>query len=208
MTEILNVSADIASEKFYGPKSEQAKQQDAQKQQIVKQDPSTTTGVQWAATQAPVQAQAAQAGEQANNGPKPADGKGTNASAKNFEIVHPSVEDVAVLSTTVSINEEAVDAPKPGLIRRFFADRINMGALEESYKEYFKKSKSHNLLLERFAANVKFSALKSLVSLLGVSAKEQAKIQAEVKDQAIAEIDSKLKNDWAYTKAMLDITTG
>lgn len=208
MSELLNLSSDISGEKFYGVQAQKAREQGKeQQQQLVREDPSTTTGVQWAANQAPAQAQAAQAAEQATNGPKPAGEKGLT-SGKNFEIVHPSMEDVAVLSTTVSMNEEAVDAPKPGLIRRFFADRINMGALEESYKEYFKKSKSHNLLLERFMANVKFSALKSFMSMLGVSAEEQIKIQAEVKDQALAEIDSKLKNDWAYTKAMLDITTG
>jgi len=198
----------MATDKFYGPRSEQSKQQDAHKQQQVKQDASTTTGVQWAVTQAPQQAQASQAAAQTTNDVNPAQGKGVNSQADNYELAHPSIEDIAMLSSSVSSHEESVSAKKPGMIRRFFADRINMGALESSYKEYYKKSKSHNLLLERFMANVKFGAVQTLMSLMGVSAEEQARIQAEAKDEALSEIDSKIKNDWAYTKAMMDITSG
>ena len=185
MSEITNVTSDIAGEKFYAAQAQKAKEQASQKQ-LVPQDASNTTGVQWAQAQSPVKAQ-----------PK-----------ANFEIVQPNIEDVAVLSTTVSMNDEAVDAPKPGYVATALADKINMNALLESYREYFKKSKSHNLLLERFMSNVKFSALKGLLSMMGMSAEEQVKIQAKAKDEALAEIDSKIKNDWAYTKVMMEITTG
>ncbi len=53
---------------------------------------------------------------------------------------------------------------------------------------------------------MKFSAVKMLVSLLGVSAEEQTKIQAEVREEALKEIDLKLRQDWAYTKVMMEIT--
>jgi hypothetical protein len=207
MSEILNVTSDIASEKFYSQYAKQSQEQAAKNAQQVKQDPSTT-GVQWAANQTVAQSQAAQAAAQANNGAKPvAEGK-MAATSNNVEIAQPSLEDVAVLSTSVSMSEESVSAPKPGIVRTALAGALNMKALEESYREHFKKSKSHNMLLERFMSNVKFSAVKTLMSLLGVSAAEQAKIQSEVKDQALKEIDSKLRNDWAYTKSMLEITMG
>jgi len=205
MSELTNVHSDLASAKFYGSRSEQAKQQEALKQ-AVKQDPSTTTGIQWAQTQAVQQAQSGEQAAQVANAAKPADAKGANAQSESYDIVQPNLEDVAMLTTTVSTNESEVAASKAGMVRRFVAGRLNMGALETSYKEYFKKSKSHNLLLERFMANVKFSAMKMLMSALGVSAEEQVQMQAEVREEALKEIDSKLQNDWAYTKAMMDIT--
>jgi len=183
----LSIRADIGNEHLKTAHAKRSQEDAAQKQQLVKQDPSNATGVQWAARVA--QPQAGQV-------------------AGNLELVQPSIDDVAILSTAVSMNETEVDAPRPGLLTRHLADRFNMASLESTYREYFKKSKSHNLLLERFMANVKFSAVKSLMSLMGVSADEMAKIQSEVRDQALAEIDSKIKNDWAYTKAMLEITQG
>ena len=194
MSDLLRVNSDIASERFKGPQTGDAREKARQSEMVAKQNPSAMTGLQWA-----------QVTPQVSNGAKPVAG---DKAAKNFELVKPSLEDVAVLSTTVSMNDEAVEAPRPGLIMRTLSSRINMGALESSFREYFKKSRSHNLLLERFMSNVKFSAIKSLMSLMGVSAAEMAKIQSEVRDEALKEIDSKLKNDWAYTKAMLEITQG
>lgn len=195
-----NIGSELSSEKFYGLKPKQSQEKAAEKQQV-KQDPSTATGMQWAQTVAPQQAQAGTIGKQAP-------GKVAETKGKDFEIVNPSLDDVAVITTTVPMNEESVDAPSRNIMTRFLSKSVNMAALEESYKEYFKKSKSHNLLLERFMANVKFSTLKTLVSLMGVSAEEQTRMQSEVKEKALTEIDSKLKNEWAYTKAMLEITGG
>jgi hypothetical protein len=200
----LSIRADIGNEHLKTAQSKRSQEDAAQKQQLVKQDPSSATGVQWAAL-----ATQPQAGQAVNNNVRQADGKTSRTAVQQkLEIVQPSLDDVAILSTAVSMNETEVEAPRPGLVARHLADRFNMASLESTYREYFKKSKSHNLLLERFMANVKFSAVKSLMSLMGVSADEMAKIQSEVRDQALAEIDSKIKNDWAYTKAMLEITQG
>ena len=204
MTDISHVSSDIAGEKFYGASAEKLKQKAAEAQ-LAKQDPSVTTGVQWAAVQTPGQAQAAVS---AGNGAKGTGDKGPSAPAKNYEMVQPSIDDVAVLSTSVSLKDESVEAPRQNVVTRFLADRLNMDSLAQSYKEFFKKSRSHNLLLERFMANVKFSSVKALMTMLGVSSEEQVKMQSEVRGEALAEIDSKLKNDWAYTKVMLEITSG
>jgi len=196
------VNSEFAAEKFYGIKAKPAKDQGAEKQQA-KQDPSLSTGIQWAQALAPQQAQAAQTATVGKQAP----GKALEA-VKDFEIAKPSLEDVAMITTSVSMNEDAVEAAPQNIMTRFLSKSVNMAALEESYKEYFKKSKSHNLLLERFMANVKFSSIKTLLSLMGVSADEQARMQSEVKEQTLAEIDSKIRNDWAYTKAMLEITGG
>ena len=204
MSGILNLSADITKEKFHALKTEREREQSSDKRQLAKQEASTTTGVQWAVAQP----QSAQASAQVNNGPKSGGQQKAGDPGRNFELVHPSIEDAAVLSTAVSMNDTEVEAPRNTVITRFLADRLNMGALEQSYRDCFRKSKSHNLLLERFMANVKFSVIEMLVSMLGVSAGEQTRMQAEVKKQALSEIDSKLKNDWAYTKAMLEITSG
>jgi hypothetical protein len=208
MSDFVNIKSDAGGQKFYGISRPQQKQEEAQKQQQLAQDPSTVTGLQWAQTQAVQQSQAGQASAQANNGAKPVETKGSNAGANNFALVQPNMEDVAMLSSTVTTRADQVDAPKQGLVTRFLADRINMNALESTFKEYYKKSKSHNLLLERFMSNIKFSAIKSMMTMMGVSGEEQVKIQSEVRGEALNEIDSKLKNDWAYTKAMMDITQG
>ena len=149
-------------------------------------------GLQWSATQnqAAVQAQAQT--------------QGTNKTElqanKNFEITAPSIEDLAVLSS-VDTSDKVHTTGKLNLVRLGF----NMGALEQAFRETYKKSKSHNFLLERFMANVKFSSLKLLFSALGVPAAEQDKIQSEVREEALKEIHNKLNQEWAYTKAMLEI---
>ncbi len=207
MSDFINIKTDAGGQKFFGISRPQQKQEEAQKQQQVAQEASNATGLQWVQSQTVQQAQAGQASAQVNNAAKPADAKSA-ASTNNFELVQPSMEDVAMLSTSASTRSEQVEAPKQGLVAKFLADRVNMNALESSFKEYFKKSKSHNLLLERFMSNIKFSAVKSMMTMMGVSAEDQVRMQSEVRDEALNEIDSKLKNDWAYTKAMMDITSG
>jgi len=130
-----------------------------------------------------------------------AGGKETAFNTKSQpSIAAPSFEDVVVFSS-VDTSEKVSAYKKLDLVRLGF----NLGALEDAYREAFKKSKSHNYLLERFMASVKFSSLKLLFSLLGVPAEEQDRIQKEVRKQVLKEIDDKLKKEWAYTKAMLDI---
>ena len=207
-SDLIKIGTEIAGEKFYGVASQKGKEQ-ADKQKIAQQqDPSVTTGVQWAAVAAQQQVQASQNSPQNTIGTKPAADKPANAPQTSYEILNPSMDDVAVLSTAVSMKDESVEAPRPNLVMRFLAGNIDMNSLTESYKETFKKSKSHNLLLERFMSNIKFSGLKTLLSMMGMSGEEQARLQHEVKGKALAEIDSKLSNDWAYTKAMLEITSG
>lgn len=118
------------------------------------------------------------------------------------EIAAPSFEDIVVFSSV-----DTADKISGAVGRGLDLSRLGMnwGALEEAYRESFKKSKSHNFLLERFMANVKFSGMKLLFSLAGVSATEQDKIQNEVRQEALKDIDYKLKQEWAYTKAMLEI---
>ena len=191
-----NVSADTANQKLYAiPK---LKQDAEQKEDLQKQDPSQT-GLQWAQAANPQNLQ------QANIQPKQTVGR-TLESKSAPEIVAPSIEDMAFITTQVSIRPESVESPVAKALN-FMGIKFNIGSLEESFKEYFKKSKSHNLLLERFMSNIKFSSIKMLLSALGVSAEEQTRMQSEVKEEALKEIELKLSQDWAYTKAMMEITT-
>lgn len=158
---------------------------------------SATTGIAWTAQAAASQPMV---GQQIS-----ADPKLSQKPSRQYDIKAPGAEDIAILSTSVSIKDESVTAVLQKGISNFLRQGFNMGAMEESYRETFKKSKSHNLLLERFMANVKFSVLQGLFSMLGVPAEEQEEIQREVRGKALAEIDSRLKNEWAYSKAMLEI---
>ncbi|MCX5750142.1 MAG: hypothetical protein NT099_00470 [Candidatus Saganbacteria bacterium] len=195
-----SVSSDIAKEKLQAAtKLKQQQEQQVEKQQdlVQKQAASLTTGLQWAAQLATVQptSQSQKAGT-------------ANVTNKSQEpvLVTADVEDIAMLSTSTSLKTESVQAPVQRTINNFLAKTIDMNALMESFKDYYKKSKSHNLLLERFMSHIKFSGVKTLLSVLGVSAEEQMSMQKEVREQTLAEIDARLKEDWAYTKAMLEIT--
>lgn len=168
-------------------KKEQAEQEAVQQQQA--QQPELNV-VQWATTQA---AEAQQI--------NPQQGDAKVAAKKDFEIKAPGFDDLVVLST-VDNSAKPTGLKKLASLARL---GVNFGALEDAYRETYKKSKSHNLLLERFIANVKFSGLKMMFSLFGVSAEEQNQIQAEVREEALKEIDDKLTNEYAHTCAMLEI---
>ncbi|MFA4967554.1 MAG: hypothetical protein WC624_04980 [Candidatus Margulisiibacteriota bacterium] len=197
-----NVGAELPKEKLYAAqklKQNQGQAEQQAQQNVQKQAPNMMNGVQW---------QAAQQSAQQVQGAKNANGStATNNAPKSFEISLPEISDTAVLlSTSVSINEESVEAPT--LTRNLLrAVNINMGALEETYRETLKKSRSHNMLLERFMSNVKMGGLSKLLSMCGMSAEKLDEIKSEVRKEALSEIDAKLVH-WAYTKAMLEITGG
>ncbi|OGC23405.1 hypothetical protein A2291_08075 [candidate division WOR-1 bacterium RIFOXYB2_FULL_42_35] len=199
-----NLDANLPKEKISSlSKLKTAEQvRNEQKKVAIQQQESQTTGIQWAAqvvdpgqTQQTSQVNPKRNSNQLNN-----QGKGSKV-----EIMLPGIEDLATLTTTAAIKQESVAVVERRSLMNFVRSGLNMAALEESYREIYRKSKSHNLLLERFMSNVKFSALKSLLSLMGLSAEEQTRMQKEVREQALAEIDSRLKNEWANAKAMLDI---
>ncbi len=197
-----SVSADIAKEKMHAlikPKLPDQQEQQ-QKEVLVKQDPSTS-GIQWAyQTQAPP---AAQESAQANMNVK---SEGQAAQTKGQpEIVTPGEADLAVLSSTVSVNDKSVAMARGKGLRLAGRLGLNAAAIEQSFREIYKQSKSHNLLLERFMSMVKFSSVKMLCTMLGMSAEEQDRIQSEVREEALAEIDIKLKNDWAHAVALTEI---
>ena len=124
------------------------------------------------------------------------------------EIAVSDVDDLALLTTSVSMNDESVEAPDNFRLSQSMRIILNPSALEESFKDVFKKSRSHNLLLERFMANVKLSGLNFMMSLCGIEPGMIEEIKAQVREEALKEIDIKLSQDWAYTKAMIDITGG
>ncbi len=194
-----SVNSELAREKLHSATVLKQKQAEAkQVEQQVRQQPSAT-GLQWASCQQPVQTQTSQQVNQSTS-------KGqTEMRAQKFELVAPSVEDVAILSTAVSMNDESVEALNNNALLGFIRQGINLGALEASFKETFKNSKSHNLLLERFMANVKLSGISMMLSLCGIPAETLEKIKKEVREKALKEIDIKLSQDWAYAKAMLEI---
>ncbi|MBI5700575.1 hypothetical protein HZC34_01855 [Candidatus Saganbacteria bacterium] len=177
----LNLTTDFAKEKLYAAqnKQQQKEQFEVKQDQLAKQDPNMSTGLQWATKQT--------AGTQAVQSQK-----------STPELMLPSIEDTAMISSSVTTSEKAVTL-KSQL-------GLNMGALEQSFKEIYKKSKSHNMLLERFMANVKLSGITAFMGLVGASAETLDEIKAQVREEALNEIETKLSQDWAYTVAMLDIT--
>jgi len=194
------VGSELAREKLHAASQLKQKQNEQkQQEQVIKQDPSLTTGVQWAYAQAPqaVQAQAAA---------QKAEGQTIQNQPRAPEVATPDIEDLAAISTTVSVKEEAVQAINDN--RSIFSHirtALNAGALEQSFKEIYKKSKSHNLLLERFMATVKLSGIGLLLSACGISAEQLENIKAEVREQTLKEIELKLSQDWAYAKALIEI---
>jgi hypothetical protein len=195
----VGLSADLAKEKSHGASQFKQKQSEKAQELLVKQDPSMTTGIQWAYSQAP-QAVQAQASVQK------AEGQTVQSKPMTAEVATPEIEDLAVLSSAVSVKEEAVLAPtNQRSLLSYMRLGINPAVLEESYREIYKKSKSHNLLLERFMANVKLGGLNLLMSLTGFSAGKLEDIKAEVREGALKEIELKLSQDWAYAKALIEI---
>jgi len=87
----------------------------------------------------------------------------------------PQIEMVDV--TTVSVRAEEVAAPK-GM--NFFGYKIDLSARVESFKENYLKNyamtKSHNLMVSRFAA-FRAAALGALLSMLGVPRDEIENLQ-------------------------------
>jgi len=171
------------------------------------------SGLTWAAQNAAQQAANAQQLQQNNlqsqNGKLTAN-VGAEGSSKGFELSSLAMEDSVALTTTVSVRSDAVKAPtlfqRTGLSTRF--PLFNPAVLEENYKAAYKNTRSHNLLMERFFSHIKMAGLHTLLSAMGVPPEEFRRIQREVKDEALKEIHAKLENDWAYSKALLDILGG
>ena len=197
-----NVDSHISQPSPQNQKAVEKPQSEQNNQVQIQQ---STTGLEWAAQTAAGQQMVSQQVASDPNVSRSKIGTQAKSSSRNYELKGPNIEDIAMLSTSASIKDESVAAATQKGIFNFLRQGFNMAAMEEAYREFFKKSKSHNLLLERFMANVKFSVFKGLFSMLGVSAEEQEKIQREVREKALAEIDSRLKNEWAYSKAMLEI---
>jgi hypothetical protein len=196
-----SVGTDIAKEKMFAlAKPKVAKQpSEAQKQVSIKQDPSSTSGVQWAYQPPAAAKESAQVDMDVKKNDRASSSKGT------FKVITPGEEDLAILSSTVSMNDKSVPKPRGESVK--FASRLGLNAanLEQTYRDKFKQSKSHNLLMERFMSMVKFQSIKTMCSLLGMSGEDQQRIQSEVRQEALAEIDTKLKNDWAHAVALLEI---
>lgn len=189
----------MAREKLYSASMKQKQAETKNHEQAIKGDPSTT-GLQWAAvvqqSQQPQNVKETKQIQQTNNAAN---------STKKYQLTAPSIEDTAVLSTAVSMNEESIESLNNNVLTNFMRKGVNLGALEESYKEIYKKSKSHNLLLERFMANIKMSGISAMMSLCGVEAEEIERMKKEIREKALKEIDVKLSQDWAYAKVMLEI---
>ncbi|NQU17744.1 MAG: hypothetical protein HQ564_06715 [Candidatus Saganbacteria bacterium] len=195
-----SINSGIARDRLYGMSQKQKKQvQDQKQQQMAKQDPSVS-GLQWA------KAQSAQASQNVGNVKKPGS-QNVQKKTSTPELVLPDTNDVAMLSSAVSTKQQAVEAPS--VTQKIFTRLgINTKALKGKFKDYYRQSKSHNLLLERFMANVKMSGLNALMSLAGVSPDEISDIKAEVREEAYAEIDSKIKDDYCHAKVMIKIVGG
>lgn len=199
MSVDFSLNSEMSREKLYGLSQKQklySKEEKTQEQTQQKLDPNFS-GLQW------LNVQTAQAAQQ-TGGVQKTSLQTVQTQTKSPEIASPNLEDVAMLSSAVSTKEDAVSALNIGakIITRL---GINLSALEQKFKEYYKKTKSHNLLLERFMANVQMSGINSVLSLAGVSASEIEKMKKEVREEALGEIDSKLTQDWAYAKAMIEI---
>ncbi len=196
----INISTDISKDKLYAASMKQQKQNAEQKvqEQINKQDPNMFTGLQWAANQQTQNANPQNVQKPSN----PQNGTIANNTPSSADIAAPNFEDTAMLTTTVSMHEDSVNVGTKILSKI----GLNAGAIEQSFKEVFKKSKSHNLLLERFMNNMKMGGLTALMGLMGIEPEKIEGLKAEAREEALKEIHTKLSQDWAYTKAMLDIT--
>ena len=193
------LNTDLPKDKLYTirPHAKAVEEQPAERSQnVVKQDPSLTN-VQWIYQTNPSQ-NTTQVNAKGNT-----NNQANNNISREVSIAVPGDEDLAVLSSSVSLGERGTVSGKGFQVMSSLG--FNPMMMEETYRKYFRESRSHNLLLERFMSHVKFSAIKSLCSFLGVSLEEQVRIQSEVRDEALAEIDSKLSQDWAYSKALLEI---
>lgn len=193
MSNSFDVSSGFSREKLHSAQLKQKNNQKLQEkqEQAFKQDPSATTGMQWSYTPA------------AHSSDKT---ERQNVKLQSFEIATPEMEDLAILSSTVSTKETSVKAKNPvKSILDFARVKTSSAALEEKYKEIYKNSKSHNLLLERFMSQVKMAGISSLLSLLGASAGRIEEIKNEARNEALKEIEIKLSQDYAYAKAMIEI---
>lgn len=194
-----NIGTEFAQEKMYAAsklKQKQVKQQEVQ----LNQQESQTTGLQWVTQAEAANTQNVQNADQTN--------KSEMQNTTNKPEIMPNLEDVATLSSTVSLKQKSVLAPEQRGIINISRFGLNAAALEESFKEIYRKSKSHNLLLERFMSNVKLSGLNVLLSLAGFSPTKIEEMKTEVRKEALEEIEAKLSQDWAYSKAMVDIIWG
>ncbi|MBU0672473.1 MAG: hypothetical protein KJ732_05550 [Candidatus Margulisbacteria bacterium] len=197
------LSADVPHDKLYAARfkpqaAEERQQQQQQQEQVAKQDPSLNN-VQWVQqSNAAAQTTQVTANQNVDNG-------AVQAKPGDVSVATLGDEDLAVLSSSVSLSDKSAGRVSGRGFKMASFLGLNAAVIEESYRKYFRESRSHNLLLERFMSHVKFSAIKSLCSLIGVSLEEQVQIQSEVREEALGEIDNKLRQDWAYSKALLEI---
>jgi hypothetical protein len=114
----------------------------------------------------------------------------------------PDLEDVAILSSTLSGIPETTS---PVSIFRALLPGLNKEEAAAAYIEAHSASKSHNLMLERFMQGTKASALMVKLVLSGATAQEIDAIQSQTRDLKLSEIHTKLKDDWAHGMALNEI---
>ena len=176
------LSADMPQDRLFiaarsKPRAEEEQQQQQQQQAIVP-DASQATGLEWFSPQTQKAA-------------------GTEIGNNDFHIDSSLGDgDIAVISSNVptQITPSSVQSDNPVVARML-----------KSFRTAYRNSKSHNLLFGQFFANVEVAALGLGLSLLGIGPAQIARIQSEVREEALAEIDNKLKQDWAYSKALFEI---
>lgn len=127
-----------------------------------------------------------------------------NVKTEKPEIV-PQMEMVDV--TTVSVRAEEVAAPK---LLNFFGYKLDIAARIDNFKESYVKNytltKSHNLMVARFA-EFKAAALGALLSVLGVPNDEIENLQKKAVRDAIAQNES-LFTENEYNDELLSIIGG
>ncbi len=121
---------------------------------------------------------------------KPNDRK-TETPVIRWELVNGNVIGLPNISqvdfTTVTTHEELIQLPKYLTI---FGSRIDLTSKIEFFKDQYTKninlSKSHNLLVSRFA-EFKVAFYGTILSLLGVSPQEMITLQAQAREAALKE---------------------
>ncbi len=139
-----------------------------------------------------------------NNGGKLRIKKETIVSAAKVELEKMSNNKPV---NTATRKEPAAEAPD---IMYLLGLRIDLGSkinyFKESYRKNFILSKSHNILISKFA-EMKMGFYSAMLSLVGVSAKEIIEIKRRARESEIDE-KKKLFEENEYTSELLSITGG
>ncbi|KAF0134341.1 MAG: hypothetical protein FD145_721 [Candidatus Saganbacteria bacterium] len=110
--------------------------------------------------------------------------------------------DIATLSSYVSFT--TTEAQPSMSIFGLKLSRKTANAVIEAYKNAFRASRSHNLLLERFTQSMVANALVRVLSTMGISLKDIQNLQINERKQILGEIHKRLE-EALYSKAMMDI---